>query len=285
MLSSPILQPVAPGFAHEMGLDAMLPPSRAIETERARPRPDGDGPWIACDESAGVVEIHDARLFRRGQEAFCRSLVEAAVSRFGATRARVGLAASTCRLEFGSGRLDRAELARRVEAAIRAATPAVRPADGGRADGVALPLGDDPEPAEIEAEAPDGRHRLVHLARAGGSLTMAAAAIVLPGLPTLPFLIMTGRHAALASPRIERLLRRHPWSAALLAEDATAGPAFDWASLAKMLGLAALLAAMIWLLHPPLPVVLALELGLMAVLGLFEWLRSAPAELGLDLIA
>ncbi len=93
---------------------------------------------------------------------------------------------------------------------------------------------------------------------AGGSFVLAIGGVILPGVPTLPFVIMTGRYAVRVSPRIERLLTRQPWCAALLAEAETSrGPDFDWRSLAKTIGPAALFVAAILILHPPLPVVLA----------------------------
>lgn len=269
--------------------------AKRVET----PRPAADGPWIACDDATGVVEVHDPRVLRRGHEAFCRALVRAAVVRSGALLAEVSLETATCRLAFGAGRLDREEMARRVASAVREATPAIRqgagrPDDGGGlsclagVDAVPMPIdgelfSDDPPSAD---DAPTGRRRLVHLAMAGGSLTLAAAAVILPGLPTLPFLIMTGRHAALVSPRVERMLKRYPWCAALLAEaETSSGSSIEWGSLLKMLALAILFAVGIWIFQPPLPVILCLELGLMLFLGLREWLGSDLAEIGLEVIA
>ena len=94
--------------------------------------PDGAGPWVACCERSGVVEIHDPRLLRPGHEAFCRALLEAAVVGFEANRGEIDLESATCRLEFGPGQFDRAELAGRAAGAIRAATPAVREGSGRR---------------------------------------------------------------------------------------------------------------------------------------------------------
>ncbi len=92
---------------------------------------------------------------------------------------------------------------------------------------------------------------------------------------------MTGRHAALASPRVERWLKRHPWLAAMLAEgEESPGPTIDWGALSRMIGLAVLFIAGIWIIHPPLPVVLLLEIGLMAFLALSEWLGSRRTDAG-----
>jgi uncharacterized protein len=268
--------------------------------------PDAAGPWVACCERSGVVEIHDPRLLRPGQEAFCRALMEAAVGDFEASRAAIDLESATCRLEFGPGRFDRTQLAGRAAGAIRAATPAVREGSG-RRDGarggrtvLTMCAGDGGASVrEWRVDAPEGpasagcpdldparSRRLVNLAMAGGSFVLAVGGVILPGIPTLPFVIMTGRYAVRVSPRIERLLKSQPWCAAMLAEaEASRGPQLGWRSLSKMIGLAALFAAAFLILHPPLPVVLALELGLMAYLAWRELGKPGRAEVGLTAAA
>jgi uncharacterized membrane protein YbaN (DUF454 family) len=271
----------------------------------ARPNPDAGGPWIGCDEQAGVIEIHDPRLLCRGHEAFCRALVEAAVDRFGAYHAEVSLQTSTCRLHFGPGRFDREEMARRAASAVKEATPAVRLGTGTR-DGSGAVTGPlsarathnltptaarehssiDLSPVDGVPESAAPGRRLVHLAMAGGSFAMAVGAVILPGIPTLPFLIMTGRHAVLISPRIERWLKQRPWCTALLNEaERSLGATLDWRSLSKMVGLAALFVAGIWIFHPPLPVVLLLEIGLMAVLAWRQCGHSNDVEVELGAVA
>ena len=279
--------------------DFLKPGPRAgVLMDRAGPGEGIHDPWITCDQRAGVVEIHDPRLLCRRHEAFCRALVDAAVSRFGATRAVVYMETATCRLEFVPGEYDRTEISRRVTSAVIAATPSVREGSGDRS-GNRTTMGmtssraiDDgasssetppprivvPESSESPEKAPNGRRRLWHTAMAGGSFALAIGAVILPGIPTLPFLIMTGRHAILVSPRIERFLRRNPWCAALLEQmEPTSGSTIEWRWLAKTVGLAVLLVAGIWILQPPLPVVLLLEFGLMAFLAWREWCGSDEA--------
>ena len=141
---------------------------------------------------------------------------------------------------------------------------------------------DAPESADRPIDAPKRSGRLVDLAMAGGSFALAIGGVILPGVPTLPFVIMTGRYAVRVSPRIERLLTRQPWCAAMLAEaETSAGPGFDWRSLAKTIGPAVLFVAAFLILHPPLPVVLALELGLMAYMAWREMGKPGLSELGL----
>ncbi len=227
---------------------------------------------IAYEITAGVVEIRDPRMFRVGQEAFCRSLVEAAVDRGGALLASVDLETATCRIEFGPRRFGAVDLAERVASSIRSAIPTVC-----RESVTAI------EVSRVEG-GPSCRRRMKHLAMAGGSLGLSVAGLVLPGLPTLPFLITTGRHAALASPTIERWLRGHRWTAFLLeAKSAESRLSFEWKSIAKWVILAAIFATLILVLHPPMPVLLALELGVMALVGCWEWLQPGDAVDAIEL--
>lgn len=236
------------------------------------------GPSIGCCERTGVVEIRDPRLIRPGRESFCRALADAAVNRFGAIRAEVSLEAAACRLEFDPG-LNRAGMAERVASAIRAAIPAVRAGlEGGPAD--------DENATDPDGDSPERRGRLGHMAMAGGSFAMAGAAAVLPGIPALPFLVMGGRHSLRISPRVERLLERHPLGQTVLEKlDSESGTSFDWRWLLTMLALAAALAAAIWIFQPPLPVVLLLELGLAVLQVCWEWLAAPAAEAGLVAMA
>jgi uncharacterized membrane protein YbaN (DUF454 family) len=211
----------------------------------------GAGVWIECDERQGVVEIHDPRLFRPGREAFCRALTEAAVDRFRALGVQIDLTSSVCRLEFRPGEFDRAGLARRVVQVVEVATAVMRntPAQADR-------------PHDDRAGAP----RLADLALAGGSLAIAIAGFVLPGVPSLPFLLLATHHAVRVSPSLYSFLRRQGWSAVLIDRVEECGSHFrlDGQSLVKVLPCTVLAAAVLLVAHPPLPVVLGLEIGMMA---------------------
>jgi uncharacterized membrane protein YbaN (DUF454 family) len=268
--------------------DASLSHHRSPAEDEVKRSPDAASPSIECCEQTGVIEIHDPRLLRSGHEAFCRALVQAAVSLQGASRAEVRLNSSTCLLQFEPGQFDRTELARRVAEAVRAATPAVRDGRGNGNDteagwtvltafatggGTLLSAAreDSPESrasAELPSMAPADSGRLAHLAMAAGSFALAVSGLVLPGIPTVPFLIMTGRYAVRVSPAIERLLLAQPWCAALLAQAETPlGSMLEWRSLTKMIGLSALFTTGFLILKPPSAIVIGLELGLMAFLG------------------
>jgi len=306
-----------PGIADAAGTRSGIEPTSEPLGQPAgqadRRRDAGAGARVEGHEPSGVVEIHDPRLFRPGREAFCRALAQSAVENLQARRVEVVLNASTCRLAFNPGDFDRAELARRAAAAVTAATPAMReraapphhacagwtnltvmapdtemslmqqPADHPRwfAANPVRTLHDQPRGARESS-------RLFELALAGGSLTMAVAGAILPGIPALPFLLMGARHAVRLSPRIDQLLRRQPWLAAILSQAEASGSPLrlDRRSLVKMLLITVVAAAVSLILHPPLPVILGLELGVMAfvcVRGAME--RPGGREVALGVAA
>lgn len=267
----------------------------------------GPGVWVACDESAGIIEIRNDRLFRRGCEAFCEAFAESAVARHGAHRVDICLRTATCRVAFEQGACDRAELARRITAAIQEATASI--------GGEARRIGDVPAdrdarmpgpartppparrrarkaagrvvichpPAPVARSAPHrprpGRSRTSDMAMAGGSLAMAVAGAVLPGIPTLPFLVLSARHAARVSPNIERLLASQSWCAPILSTDEEPGAfVMDRKAILKMLPIIAGAVAVFLIVQPPLPVVLGLEVAVMAVMVLREMSRTGRSE-------
>ena len=100
---------------------------------------------------------------------------------------------------------------------------------------------------------------------------MAVGGIILPAIPALPVLIMSARYAVRVCPGFEQRLMRQTWFATLLAKaENPAGATLDWRSSLPMIGLSALVALALLIIHPPYPVVIGMELGLM---GLFGWLE------------
>jgi len=107
---------------------------------------------------------------------------------------------------------------------------------------------------------------------------MAVAGALLPGIPSLPFLLLAARHAVRLSPTVDDFVRQQPRLAAIL-NQAKAAEGFlrlDRQSLKKTLPIAVLAGAVLLIFHPPLPVVMALELGLMA----FVCFRGAVSQPG-----
>jgi uncharacterized membrane protein YbaN (DUF454 family) len=156
---------------------------------------------------------------------------------------------------------------------------------GTREDGageVVLSL-DTGAPAAEPAEAAPGSPRIVNLCLAGGSLALAAAGAILPGIPSQPFLVLTGHYSIRLSPRLHRYLTRQRWFVALMGKSDGSGhlPGLDRRSLLKMLGIAVLVAAAFLIVHPPLPLVLGIELGLLAFFCIRNLGRMSLGEAGL----
>ena len=67
-------------------------------------------------------------------------------------------------------------------------------------------------------EVATGLKRLKYLALAGGAFVMTLGALVVPGLPTVPFLLATSYYLARSSPRLDAILRRTAFFGPILAE-------------------------------------------------------------------
>jgi uncharacterized membrane protein YbaN (DUF454 family) len=168
-----------------------VPPASRFETAA--------GLRLDCREDCGLVVVHDPRLLRPGREAFCRALVREAVGQGGALRAEVVLATSDFRLEFATGRFDRAGLAEQVALAVRAATPSARdlaPSRDAWLTLTAFPAGGEPSVWET-LEGRTGRVVLRHRALIDAPWLAVRLARALRGLP--------GVRTCLA----------HPWSGRL----------------------------------------------------------------------
>jgi uncharacterized membrane protein YbaN (DUF454 family) len=88
------------------------------------------------------------------------------------------------------------------------------------------------------AMAIDPRARTMNLVKAGGSFVMTLVGIVVPGIPTVPFLLGTSYYLARSSPRLNGLLLRSPIFGGVLREWEE-HQALSLGSKAKLLGLSA----------------------------------------------
>ena len=93
-----------------------------------------------------------------------------------------------------------------------------------------------------------------------------------PGFLRLPFLVLAASRAARLSPELDRYLRRYSWCDALLnrADSSEGLLSLDRRSVVKMLLLTAAAGAAFALVHPPLPVVIGLEIGVMMAICIKE---------------
>jgi len=229
---------------------------------------------IRCDKQRGILEIVDPRMFRPGRETFCRVLGASAISLGGASSVALELQAHLCRFHFEPERFDEAELARRVSLAIEAATMAVQlEASGGDDERLNSAL---QEPTmtiggQAELPVPSGSDRYRCMALGGGTLMAGIAGLVLPGIPTAPLLLLSAHYFMQSSTTFQRWLDGMPKVGEIVRKlEASGGRVLDRSLLVKTLGMGILLGLVFLVIHPPLPLAMAIELGLTVFFGLRE---------------
>lgn len=113
-------------------------------------------------------------------------------------------------------------------------------------------------------EVATGLKRLKYLGLAGGAFAMTLAALVVPGLPTVPFLLATSYYLARSSPRLDALLRRTAFFGPILTEwEQDHG--LSRSSKGKLIGLTVAIIVVTVVLIPLSPVALVVILLLMFV--------------------
>ncbi len=229
---------------------------------------------IRCDKQRGILEIVDPRMFRPGRETFCRVLSDSAISLSGTSGVDLDLPANSCRFHFEPDRFDEAELARRVSLAIEAATMAVQLEASGFVDGRINSALQEPaitsgRPEELPVTTSSDRCRCIALG--GGSLMAGIAGLILPGIPSAPFFLFSAHYFMQASTTFRRWLDGMPKLGKIVRKlEASGGMVLDRSLLVKILGMGILLGLVFLVIHPPLPLVMAIELGLTVFFSLRE---------------
>lgn len=299
-------------------------------------------------EQHGELVVRDQRIFRRGQETFCRRLAIAAVRQGNVRSVQISLDSGACRMEFTAKRISESQMAETFARAVKEATsgssaesqmdhhglewgtlaafPAgetvslwetVREApdrlkvynallryDSTLARKVAKELRAQPgvfscrvspwrhelkityDPAQLNnlalvglAEAilqrnvcPDsdrsatengtsptlasGLRRLYYLTMAGGSFVLTVIGLVVPGIPTAPFLLATSYYLVRSSPRLNRILSRS-WFFGPILTDLSKRGGLRPINKIKLIGLTLVLGTVtLVLIGPPLILVL-----------------------------
>ena len=229
---------------------------------------------IRCDQQGGFVEIIDPRMFIPEKQAFCRALSDAAIGISGALKIDVDLSVHLCRFHFERNRYDESELARRVALAIKEATPAVQPkpstiVNHGTEKSIPAPgagwTGQEELPVMTDSE------RWLCMAMGGGSLVAALAGLIVPGIPSRLFSCFQPIISCLRRLRFNAGLKVCRNSGKSLRKlEASGQVVLDRSTLLKSLGMAILLGLMFLVIHPPLPLVVGIELGLTVFVGLRE---------------
>jgi uncharacterized protein len=229
---------------------------------------------IRCDKQGGILEIVDPRMFRPGRETFCRAVSVTAISLGGASSVDLDLPARSCRFHFEPDRFDEAELARRVSLAIEAATMAVQLEASGFVDGRITSVLQEPATTgggQEKLPVATGSDRCRCMALGGGSLMAGIAGLILPGIPSAPFLLFSAHYFMQSSTAFQRWLDGMPKVGEIVRKfEASGAMVLDRSMLVKTLGMGILLGLMFLVIHPPLPVVMAIELGLTVFFSLRE---------------
>jgi uncharacterized membrane protein YbaN (DUF454 family) len=123
------------------------------------------------------------------------------------------------------------------------------------------------ENSNRSVEVVTGPRRLIYLALAGGAFAMTVVAIVVPGIPTTPFLLATSYALARSSPRLNLLLRQSAFFGPIVDEWEQHG-GFSRSSKVKLISLTAAVAMVAIAISPLSPVAVFLVL-LVCASGIF----------------
>jgi len=256
----------------------------------------GDGRQIEIDEDARAIRVRDPRIINTEERAFCRRLLEAAARQPGVSKAEVDLRSASCLVEFGSGPANSLEMADVFAGCVgeaaagspsAAGTPAWRP-DPRWLTLTAYPVSGDmllgpTKPGLAQAgntviEVATGARRVIYLALAGGAFAMTLVGLIIPGIPTVPFLLATSYCLARSSRRLDALLRRSTFFGPIVVDWEQQG-GLSRLSKGKLIGLTAAVALVTIVVSPLSSVVIGLVL-LVSSLGIYRINRlpSLPGE-------
>ncbi|MDG3007111.1 hypothetical protein [Paludisphaera mucosa] len=222
--------------------------------------------WSLVD--GRVATFHAPRLIRPGREAFCRSLAARAARLPGVIWVQVCTSTSTWRVEFADEAVDAEEVSALL---VRCIAEAVRD--------VSVRESTDREPSLVRRASKVVRRvrsaafprstRGRDLLLAGGSFLMVGVGVVLPGIPSAPFALSALYFSVRLWPGLRQWLARFPRLLAVL--DAPL-PRPELREVVRTVVIAALAVGTFAFLHPPLILVVGLEVVLLAVY-VGRWLR------------
>src|SRR5271157_149178 len=116
-----------------------------------------------------------------------------------------------------------------------------------------------PSATDAPPTAPTVWKRLRYRAMAGGAFTLTLVGLVVPGVPTAPFLLATSYYLARSSPRLNERLRRTAFFGPIL-QDWEGHAALSLTSKGKLIGLTATIVVVTVVLAPLTPLALSLIL-------------------------
>ena len=267
-------------------------------------------PQVEMDEKAGTLRVNDARLLNKDRRAFCRRLIQAVARRQGIRKTMIDLASASCRVEFAPGSADLHTMASVFADSVREASAAALDGDGTpwwqpSTNWVALtayPLAGQVSlwethmlasesqhgnPSTLLAESTGGGHpiqvasgplRLLYLAMGAGALVMTVVGLIVPGIPTVPFLLLSSYGFARSSPTMNRWLLETRFLGPIVTEWEQHG-GLSRTSRNKLIGLTVVIIVIAVLLAPlsPLGLVLIPVMASLSILGLYR-LPGIPEE-------
>ncbi len=250
----------------------------------------GDRPSmkIELDDQAGQVRVSDDRLFHPGRRAYARRLLDVLRDQPGVRKAEVNLKASACRVDFDPSSTAAEVMARVFADAVRVASatlpktpwwkhvPVWSTLTASRSNGE-FSIRETREDRPV-AEVAVGWRRWRNLAMAGGAFGLTIVGVVVPGIPTLPFLLATSYYLARSSPRMDGWLRRAPFLGPILREW-EGHSALSWTSKGKLIGLTVTI-IVVTVLITPINAVALVAIILMSSLSLYGITRvpTLPSE-------
>ena len=123
----------------------------------------------------------------------------------------------------------------------------------------------------VDFEMVTGPKRLLYLVLAGGSFVMTLVGLVIPGIPTVPFLLATSYFLARSSRWLDRMLRESVFLGPIVTEWEQHG-ALGVQSKAKLIGLTCAIVTVTIILSPLLPVLIVglLLISSLSIYGVYR---------------
>lgn len=230
---------------------------------------EGVSSWETLDARPGRIRLRHRD--EAGDPSRLAGLADSLTALDGIEECRVSPWFRTLTLSYRPGSPIAGQAVDVVEQALRDEVSA-----GPSADGIVPSIGGDS--AGVEVAVASGFRRLQYLAMAGGSFALTLVGLVVPGIPTVPFLLATSYYLARSSPRLNDRLRRTVLFGPILVEwEQHHG--LSVASKAKLTGLTVAIVAVTVALSAATPVVLVviLVIAMVSIFGIAR-LPGLPHE-------
>ncbi len=165
--------------------------------------------------TAGCLAVTDARVLCNGRQRLAEELLRQLQRLPGVVSACLDLTAGRCQVCWTDAGLTSQRAADAFVAALQAALLAERSGAPARHHRRRLRPGAALVPVREpgSTEGPDlvrGPKRLLYLAAGAGSVVMTVVGVIVPGIPTVPFLLASSYFLARSSPRAHALLEATP---------------------------------------------------------------------------